>query len=108
MGVSDETDLLCLDAPEGMADDEARRPAPHRDRPMSGRAPHPLEAVEDDIEAVLELVPEVVAGLHDVFGEHLDEIGVFVKGKGWSMLCATSAISCEVSNGRFIFVRAKP
>ncbi len=45
---------------------------------LPGRLPRPLEAVEDKVEAVLELVPVVVAGLHGMFGDELDEIGVLI------------------------------
>ena len=35
-------------------------------------------------------------------------LGYSLTGNRWSMPCATSATSSEASNGRFIFVRAKP
>ena len=47
----------------------------------SGRVPIPLETVEDQIEAVLEFVAVVVAGLHGVLGDELDEVRVLVHGE---------------------------
>jgi hypothetical protein len=40
-----------------------------------------VEAVEDDIEPVLELIAVVVAGLHDVLREELDQVRVLVDGE---------------------------
>lgn len=34
-----------------------------------------VEGVEDELEAVVELGAEVVAGQHHVIGRHLDEVG---------------------------------
>ena len=44
------------------------------------RDPGIPEALEDEIQAVLELIPVVVAGLKGVFGDEFDEVGVFVDG----------------------------
>jgi hypothetical protein len=41
----------------------------------------PLEAVEDQIEPIFELVSEVVARLHGVFGDERDKVWVLVDGK---------------------------
>jgi hypothetical protein len=46
--------------------------SPARDRPGEG--------VEDHAEPDLEFVAGVVAGLEDVLGRHLDEVGVVVGG----------------------------
>ena len=37
------------------------------------------EGVEDEVEPEVELVAEVVAGLEDVFGGELDEVGVVAR-----------------------------
>ena len=37
------------------------------------------EGVEDQVEPEVELVAEVVAGLEDVLGGQLDEVGVFAR-----------------------------
>jgi hypothetical protein len=49
-----------------------------RRRPASGRVQDPLEAVEDQVEPELELVPVVIAGLHGVLGDKRDQVGVRV------------------------------
>ena len=68
-----------------------------------------LEAVEDGVEPLVELVRVVVAGLHRVLGDELGEVRVGVQsGTARASSCATSAISAVDSNGRFIFVSAKP
>jgi hypothetical protein len=74
----------------------------------AGLGRRPRETVEDDIEAVLELVPIVVTGFHRDFGDEVGQVGVLPRGNGSSMVSAISAIFDVVSNGRFIFVRAKP
>src|SRR5881409_3178020 len=59
----------------------------HSNRPcelasaVSASGAGPLKPVEDQVEAILELVPVVVAGLHDVLSEELDEVGVLIDGE---------------------------
>ena len=61
------------------------------------------------VEAVLELIPEVVAGQHDVLGDERDEVRVLVDRERLEHASRGHvATSSDVSNGRFIFVSAKP
>ena len=48
---------------------------------MRSAGSRPLQAVEDQVEPVFELVAVLVSGLHGVFGDELDEIRVRVDGK---------------------------
>jgi hypothetical protein len=53
--------------------------------PLAAASDLAPEAVEDDIEAVLELVRVVIGGLHDVFGDHCSRLGYSPLENGWSM-----------------------
>jgi hypothetical protein len=59
----------------------------------------PLEAVEDQIEPELELVPVVVARLEDVLGRQLGEVRVFLEGNRPRIASAASPTGSG-SNGR--------
>src|SRR5215213_6176416 len=52
-----------------------------RSGPWSGGLPGPCDAVQDQIETVVELVSVVVTGLHGMFCDELDEVGVLVGGE---------------------------
>ena len=67
-----------------------------------------LERIEDRVEADIEFVRIVVARLHRLLADELDEVRVVVGENGASIPCATSATSAVDSNGKFIFVNAKP
>ena len=57
-------------------------PPPGRDVRPSDWTSRPLEAIEDHIEAVLELVRVVVAGLHGVLGDEVGQVLVLTGREG--------------------------
>ena len=69
-----------------------RHPENNRTAASSGR-PHPLEAVEDQIEHELEVAHTVVARLRDVLLDVLGEVGVLLGGE------VLEEAGCETSQG---------
>jgi hypothetical protein len=78
-----------------------------RRRPLVA-ASNPRDTVEDQVQAILEVVPGVIARLHDVPGKDLDLLGYSSGGNGSSIRLRDLPASSEFSNGRFIFVSTKP
>jgi hypothetical protein len=67
-----------------------------------------LEAVENQVEPEFEFVSVVVSGLKDMFLGELREVGYSSAGNWASIICAKSAMSVPVSDGRLASCSANP
>jgi hypothetical protein len=73
---------------------------------------HAFEAVEDEVQPVLELVGVGVAGLEDVLDGELGQVGYSPEANRAMIPCASAAVSpvapAVVPNGRFGAWRTNP
>ena len=67
-----------------------------------------LEAVEDQVQAELELVAVVIPRLQDVLGRQLGEVGKAWAGNCSRKVTAISAVSSGLLKGRLSSCIAKP